>query len=208
MGKLRSVMKRAYFMPLFLVILAVCCGQHESKQADCSKHYDSALTSLQHYFNIKHDSIKLLETLDLYDKAIQCDTTNINAYQGKFTTVYLLGRYKESLKILDKIGQIGNYRDVKVLVSIGLVYERMDRMDSAKNIYNRALLECDKQFEKYPADSIRIICDKLYILAVDRGKEYSLKQLDQYLSDRPEDQMLLDFKLYLRDFDKNRILFK
>lgn len=175
---------------------------------DCLEYGDKAMQSLYVNLSQNEDSTHLYKTLALFDKAIKCNSSNLNILQGKFTALYLLGRYPESINVLNEIYIKSSKSDSKVLTFIGLVYEKMNLMDSARITYERALVDNKRQLSRHPQDSIQLFCDELFILAAFKGKDYSIKKLEDYMVRNPDDPMLETMKEYLRDFDKNRLLYR
>jgi len=166
----------------------------------------SAMDCLQDYYSSGNDSTHLFKALEFSDEAIACNKSNMVAYHIKFESLNLLGRYRKSLVVLDEIYELSGNSDIKTFAAKGLVYEKMGLADSARLIYGTALLQCDQRLKMKPADSVRWICDRFYVIAIEKGKDYALQRFDSRFANSI-DPALSAFRDYLVEFNKEKVLF-
>lgn len=195
------ISKSIYSLP-FLAFL-FCCGQ---SSPGCSRYGNEALGKLQEYYSSEKDTTHLLTALELSNKAIDCNPSNLVAYNVKLVALNFLGRYRESLTVLDKMYLLSGQADIRMFAEKGLVYEEMGLADSARQIYDAALSECDRRLSSKPADSVQLIFDKFYVVALYHGKDQALTEFDNYFHSS-NSTTLSSFRAYLLVLDKNRILF-
>jgi tetratricopeptide (TPR) repeat protein len=195
---------RLYF--ILLGISLTCCGQQKTDRDNCPELNNLAVASLQDYLQNGQDTLDLLKSLEFYDKAIGCDSSNAINYMGKLTVINMLGRFSESLKLNDKLYELSEGRDVHMLTAKGVTFERLGMIDSSKMYFDRAILAFDRQLALSPPDSLRIIGDRLYVIAITEGKASAIEKLQPYLAKYPNDSTLKLYEQILRDFDRKTIL--
>lgn len=198
-------MKLVLFLSLSFVSL--CCGQQKKNDLkECAQLSNQAIASLQDYLHKRQDTTNLVKAAEFYDSAIKCDSLNFINYQGKLTVINMLGQYRESIKLIDKLYDLSGKTDVHLLVTKALVFEKIGIMDSSKIYFDRAFRAYDAQLAQNPPDSLRIISDKLYLIAITQGKKSAMEGLQSYLVRHPNDPSLKLYEKILRDFDRNTIL--
>jgi tetratricopeptide (TPR) repeat protein len=182
-----------------------CCGQNKKDKLACSEFNMRGVEGLQTFKNSR-DSSALLKSLYFFDKAIECDPTNAINYQNKLIVLNQLSRLREALKVIDKVYELSDGKDVKLLVSKGIIYERLTQLDSSSLWYNKAFQKYSEQLERHTPDSIRIIGDRLYLTAIMEGKDSAMEKLKPYLSKYPNDSTLKLYEDLLQQFDRKVII--
>lgn len=200
-------MTKVKFLSVLLLscLFFLACSQERHEKGSCSEINSQASEKLYDYLYGDKDQKKLLVALELYDKAIKCDRLNSVNYQGKITVLRLLGKNRESLALLDTLFELSNRSDASVLVSKGILYEKMGMNDSSAIECTRALNIYDTKIKQKSSDSLRLICEKIYLTAITQGKEVAIQKFRPYLLAYPEDSTIKTYEIILRDFDRTLI---
>src|SRR5687768_8995645 len=83
--------------------ISSCSQERNKKEMDaCSVYSQQGAEALNDYLYNGKDKKKLLNSLALYDSAINCDSLNSINYQSKITILGLLNRQQEVIDVLDK----------------------------------------------------------------------------------------------------------
>lgn len=105
-------------------------SKNETADAACFKLIDKAVAKLQK-FGLAMDTTQLDSALFYYDEAINCDRTNDTKSANKATT---LGRYRESLTIIDnvfKVREVPTSKDLHFLMIKAWLYDKLGEKDSS-----------------------------------------------------------------------------
>jgi hypothetical protein len=201
-----SVLNCSCFFLIFLI--SVCCGQalKDNDLSRCSEFSRLATAKVQDYLLRGRDTIDLVQAASFYDQAILCDPSNSLHYQGKLTTVNMLGRFSESLKLIDKIYQLSGENDIQMIVAKAVIFEQTGAVDSSNVYYRIAYQAYDSRLAAKPPDSLRIVCERLYLTAIVEGKESAISKLKPYLERHPEDPTLIAYHELFLNFDRQSIL--
>jgi tetratricopeptide (TPR) repeat protein len=191
----------------FLSISFFCCSQsrENKKQNDGVNFNKQAVRKLQGFLQTG-DSTSLYESLQLYDKALANDSTDVISIQGKLTILSILGRFDASLTLVNRMLKMSRSNTPQLLISKALLFEKLRKQDSSRVYFDSALYLYDKLIEQKLPDSIITTCNRLYLIAIIKGKQEAMIELNQYLTKYPNDSTLKIYAELLRDFDRKTIL--
>lgn len=143
----------------------------------------------------KNDTFVITDAISLLDKAISIDSTYYLAYANKATLLSCLNRMKESLAAMKAIIRIKpDYAEGYVY--IGIIYEKLGLIDSAKINYNNAHVAYCQRIV-----NTNLIEDKInsaFVLSL-VDKEKGTKEMESLIENNPENETLLYWKKRLFD---------
>lgn len=204
-------MNKLTYIFIFLVMFSCVTDSHSpfSKtekaeiSAECVSANDSAVSFLHLYYQSK-DSTYLDSSLYMFERAIICDSNYFLAYANSFSVLCLKKKYEEAIKSIDKAIKLSN-NDPETILIKGYLYEKLFGLDSAKRIYKQVELEYKRRITLYP-DSIKLICDQLFFMAIIGDKENAIKKLDRYKTKYPESSLFEEYAEAIKFFDKEKFL--
>jgi tetratricopeptide (TPR) repeat protein len=120
------------------------------------------------------DTQRLNFAIELLNKAIKIDASNVNAFYCKFNIQTAMQNWKEALQSINKIIQI-SAPDVDNFIFQGSVYEMLNKPDSSIIAFKNALLLFDKKTNLGSND--QMLVDRAIIIAFIYGKEEAIKEL-------------------------------
>lgn len=120
------------------------------------------------------DTQRLNIGIELLNKAIELDDTNVNAFFCKFNIETAMQNWKEALPCINKIIQI-SAPNVDNFMYQGSVYEMLNKPDSSVIAFKNALLLFDK--ERNSAGNDQILVSRAVIIAFIYGREEAIKEL-------------------------------
>jgi hypothetical protein len=116
-------------------ILAACSkGSKKESPKECFPIIDKAVASLEK-FGLRLDTTDLDSALTYYDRAIQCDSSVVNGHRDNTETLATVGRYRESLTVIDnvfKIRDVPTSRELHFMMIKGWLYEKTGEKDSSE----------------------------------------------------------------------------
>jgi hypothetical protein len=115
-------------------ILAACETRHKESAKECFPIIDKAVASLEK-FGLRLDTTDLDSALSYYDDAIRCDSSNVGRRPGSTATIATVGRYRESLTIIDnvfKVRDVPTSRELHFMMIKGWLYEKIGEKDSSQ----------------------------------------------------------------------------
>lgn len=134
--------------------------------------------------------------IDLLNEAVKCDTTYFIAYSNLAIAYDRKKDYNDEMFALNKMLSLTN-NDPTYLVLKGMVFERMDKIDSANKTYQLAKIVFQKKLTEHPTATL--VNGIVLLTALTEGKDEAMKELNKQIKLHPE----LSSKLsYLSDFIK------
>ncbi len=196
---------RGFALIIFGFLHCFGCGQATEDTSSCANFTFKGSEKLNEYlFNGKNEK-HLSEALEQLNKAINCDSLNSDAYQKKISVLILLNRHQESLKCFDKVFELSKGNNAQVLVTKALVYEELGKTDSSKVTFKHAFDIYNRRLEQHPADSLTVICEKIFLISVVEGKDRAFKIFEPYLSMYPHDPTIKLYEIIFKDFDREAL---
>lgn len=194
---------------LFSLSLINSCTSNQSSGAwipskDCIKLNNQGAEYLMNY-PIEGET-GLNKAINFFEQAIKCDSTYVNAYMNLENALDHQRSYDDELKISNKLLIITN-NDPSILVTRGMLFEKMNNLDSAKNAYYLAKIGYEKKYNKHP-ENVNLIKEIILLKALTDGKEEAIKQLDVQIKIHPNlaSKLSGEYDFY-KDFDKHAFIY-
>lgn len=188
-------------LPLLLFVF-FCCSRKVTAD-NCTELNIQAVDALNEYTRSGNDSSQLLISLGFFNKAIECDSSNVINYQGKLSVMNLLGRNEESLKIINKLISLNDVRFASLFTTKALIFERIGVKDSSEVYFQKAFFDYDQQLALKPADSLKVMCEKLYLIAITENKDVAIEKLKTLEDKYPDDPTIRVYEEILMRFDRS-----
>jgi tetratricopeptide (TPR) repeat protein len=186
-----------------------CSSNHSNRMnspsIECIKFNNDGVVHLSNY---PVDGEKgLNEAIQLFKQAIKCDSMYYNAYINLTNAYDQKGNYSEEMIAFNKLLIITN-NDPSILFMKGMLFERMQYIDSAKQIYFLTRAAYAKKLTKYP-DDINAIRGIILLKAVTDGKDEAIKELNKQIKIHPK----LSSKLgeehgFYEEFDRHAFIYR
>ncbi len=209
-------MKTTFIVLLFLFFLR--CGSVPEKKVMTTslnkRNYNKRAIKLNNqaidqYMGIafdKLDTTKVLQIIDLFDKAIKLDTTYYLAYGNKAEFLARIGRYDDAIKTLDQV--INIYPKYKEgITMIGLLFDKLKQNKRAKEYYKKALSVYNAKIDQYP-DSVSLSINKIFIQFLMGNDSLATNSLDKLSVKYPKNENIKLFKEIYGNFDKKTFIAK
>jgi len=171
---------------------------------ECISINDSAMLMLSQSQYGETNKLILDTVLQLFNKAISCDTNFFSAYYNKLMVLGSLKRYNDEIIVINKILALRK-NDLVMYVKKGFIFEQIGQLDSAKIIYSIAEKEYTNKIKEYP-NNIELKTEKIMLTAIKDSKEEARIELERYIKEYPGNTMLLTCKEMLNNFDKEKVL--
>ncbi len=178
-----------------VLVLSACVflfANHSGKipPKECIKLNNDGVKHLMNYSMDEKDELN--KAVDLFKQAINCDSTYLTAYENLSNAYNQGNNNSEEMIILNKI-LILTKNAPTTLVSKGVLFEKMNHLDSAKEIYILAKQGFEKRLKKHP-DNIGLIEGMILLKAITDGKDEAIKEVDQQIKLHPELSSKLSFE--------------
>lgn len=157
--------------------------------------------------NYPENGAKGLNTaIDLFKQAIQYDSTYSTAYINLSTAYDHKGSYKDEMIISNKLLLLTNNAPATLILR-GILFEKMNNIDSAKKIYYLAKLENEKKLVTHP-DDVHLIEQLIELNALTEGKDAAIKELNAQVKMHPSLSSKLSYEYdFYKDFDRHAFIF-
>ena len=190
----------------FLSISIAACGQKPEKQPN----------SLKECVRLNDEGVKYLMKPSMNDKriidtaisyfyqAISCNSKYFVAYVNLANAYENKKEYKSAISVYDQLLYLSNNYP-GFLTRKGILFEKMDKVDSAKTIYLLSIQLYQKKLQtsKNDIDAIRGL---IYVKALTLGVDSALHELNKQMSMHPDLSEKLDNERYLyENFDRKAI---
>lgn len=133
----------------------------------------------------EEDTNRLKISLKYLDKAIELNVTNERAYTNKYNIQCSLGNYRAAIILIQNIADITKHYSHSYLVK-GLLFEKMNNMDSAKLNYKLSLEAYNQQIKVEPEFSALV--NRAIILSLLGNNAASMKAIEDVIKNNPSDQ--------------------
>lgn len=181
-------------------------GVKEYKKWDYSRLNDEAseIYGLIGKPNFKDDSVFLDVALLYLDRAIELNSVVVTAYQNKYNIVASFGRYREALKLMQKINSLSENFAYGYL-SQGLIYEKLNNLDSANYCYKKAYDLYTLSIKIKP--DINDLIHRVIVLELINQKDLASKELDRIILKYPDNKFAKAFKVeFINKFDRGKFI--
>jgi tetratricopeptide (TPR) repeat protein len=193
--------KLAFTLLLILVVINSCSQKLPPKKA----------------INLNNMGVKCLmefptndKTLDsaiiFFNQALQLDSTYVIAYMNLTTAYNRKHNYKNEMLILNKV--IGlHYGSPQVILTKGMLFERMNNVDSAKQCYQTADIKLQKKLIKNPND-VGLIEELIFLKAIANGKDAAIAETNEQIKKHPDltSKLTGQYSFY-KYFDRHNTIF-
>jgi tetratricopeptide (TPR) repeat protein len=141
----------------------------------------------------------LNEGLKKLDEAIKIDSQYFYSYLNKATIFKTLGHYDHALTEYEKAAKFDT-DNPELILSQGLIHEKMGRLDSAQKKYSEALALYDKLVKENP-DNTDFKISRAFLFVFTHGKEEALSQMS-YIEPKThqEKSKLKQMTAFIQDF--------
>lgn len=198
-----NYLKKATFLLFGFTTISSCTNNHSNKMGpsrECIKLNDDGTQLLLNYRGDNKDELD--KAINLFKQAINCDTTYSIAYVNLANAYDHEGSYKEEMACLNRLLVLNN-DDPTILVLKGMLFERMNQIDSAKQIYSLTKTAYEKRIAKTPND-INLIKGKIELKALTDGKSEAIKELREQIKTHPNLSSKLTEEYYFYEhFDRH-----
>jgi tetratricopeptide (TPR) repeat protein len=153
------------------------------------------------------DEHALVKAIELLKQAIKCDTTYITAYMSIAIAYDRAKNYNQELESYNRILVLfKNYP--WIMLEKAMLFERMGKIDSAKNVYNLSGIEIEQRLSKRPAN-INLIKALVQLKALTLGKDAAIEEINKEEELHPKLSSDLEFeRSFYSDFDHHSYVFR
>ena len=203
-----NYIKTVFSLLLSFIILNSCIMNHSNKviipPTECIKLNNSGVEYLMNY--PMNGEKGLNKSIDLFKQAIQCDSTYLNAYIGLANAYGQKKSYKEEMLAYNKLLVLAN-NDPSLLTQKGVLFERMNKIDSAKKIYYLTKIGFENRLAKTPGNP-NLISGMVFLTALIDGKNAAIKELNEQIKAHPELSPKLAYEYeYYKYFDRHAYVY-
>ena len=164
-----------------LCIIASCTYSQHVPSKSCILLNNKGVEYLQSF---PENEDELNKAVTLLKQATQCDSTYAIAYINLTNAYDRKHSYVEEMKAYNKLLMLTD-NSPSMLMEKGMLFERMDNIDSAKACYYLTKLGDEKKLVKHP-DDISSIEGLILIKALTDGKDEAVKELNEQIKMHPE----------------------
>ncbi len=148
---------------LFFLLLSISCQSStkpKTLQID-STSYALRQQAMKAAMEFKKDRSNFRKAIELLDSAIKISPDFYSAYSNKANFHLLLGQKQEALQSIDSMLRIKPESNM-AMIAKGTIYERMEKLDSAKSYY----LKATKRLEVLYKDSANVNTFSNYVVSL------------------------------------------
>ena len=176
-------MKKFNGIIFFIVLLLISCTSQDQNKINSKNNVQLAEKIIRENkkYSIEDTTANssLLKALTYLDKAIEFDSTNIQAYQDKIMVLTILGnRNSELIKPLLKLLEL-KPDFAEGFIQLGLIYENLKNYDSAKLAYRQASIRFLKRIpsdnRNYDLVFVEFLITKSKSATLEKLKEFDIK---------------------------------
>ena len=200
-----------FILIIFINIINGCSGQssNSSKESatskECIKLNDIAFQHMDKYNYAGNEKRQLDTALLFLKRAIQCDANYTIAYLNLASVYDKMNNYNAEMDATNKL-LILSKNDPAILIKKGVLFEKMNKVDSAKRLYSLAEKLYKEELTKYP-DSLRTMLDFILAKAISEGKDAAVKERNEQIRKHPKDSTdLINKTFFLENFDRKGFL--
>ncbi|MGN6640304.1 MAG: tetratricopeptide repeat protein [Mucilaginibacter sp.] len=144
--------------------------------------------------------------ISLLKQAIDCDPQFLAAYVNLANAYDKSNDYDKELAVINKELALSK-SDPSILLNKARLFEKSNKVDSAKNIYGLTQIILDEKLKKQP-NNIGLIQSKILLLALTVGKDEAMKELNHQINICPEYKKELQSEyLYFKNFDRHSYIY-
>jgi len=193
---------------LILLIFVNSCTYSQNANApsrDCIALNNQGVEYISNYPMNGKSGIN--QAIDLLQQAIQCDSTYLTAYINIANAYDKNHNYDGEMRAYNKILKLTNYDSPSIITQKGVLFEKINKIDSAKKYYDIAKIACKKKLIKHPEDA-EIIKELILLKALIIGKDEALKEIDEQIKLHPGLQEKLSGEYeYYKIFDRHAYIY-
>ncbi|RZA03727.1 MAG: hypothetical protein EOP47_02035 [Sphingobacteriaceae bacterium] len=167
----------------YVIALSSCKGQYKPSM-ECIVLNNKAFAHLERYQGMYGGDKKELDTaLTLISQAIKCDSNYFNAYVNMRVIYGHMANYNEAIAKDDKLWKLS--AEPHFLFDKGMLFDKINKPDSAKHNFLLARKFYEKQLIKKPANAV-IIYEIILLTAFIDGKERAMHEYEKQVKLHPE----------------------
>jgi len=149
---------------------------------------------------------ELDKAVDLFKQAITCDSTDWVFYNNLANAYEKKHNYNGELIELNKL-LILNENYPMFIISKGMVFEKINKIDSANKMYDFANVEFKKRLAKNPED-VGLIQGVIQLKAITLGKDSAIKEIDNQIKLHPNLSSKLSYEYeYYKYFNRHNYIY-
>lgn len=192
-------------LSLTLFTISSCKGQHSNIPAkECIELNNKGLDLLMNY--PMNGEQELDKAVDLFKQAITCDSTDWVFYNNLANAYEKKHNYNGELIELNKL-LILNENYPMFIISKGMVFEKINKIDSANKMYDFANVEFKKRLAKNPED-VGLIQGVIQLKAITLGKDSAIKEIDNQIKLHPNLSSKLSYEYeYYKYFNRHNYIY-
>jgi tetratricopeptide (TPR) repeat protein len=192
---------------IYLTIFLVSCNEvgidpiidTSVYEKHCIEYRDSAYNYL--IGNFKNKDLHL--GLELYDKAIQCDSNYYLAYHEKLGLLIIMGDYKDAICQMDEIVKMFKINTYQLYEERSNLYKLMNQKDSALFYSDKAYTMLINEVNIY-RDSIPILTDWILYTSAKKGKLLGKSLADSLVTVHSNSKALKAVREIILDIDSTK----
>lgn len=191
---------------LFVLLSIISCQTISNKQQALTDKKPEAIALNDRAGDIFTRNLdnkdSLLYAIELFEQAIDRDTTYSAPVSNKMNVLLYLKEYNQAITTGKDFLATGQ-GFAEFYQFVGLIYEKIGQPDSAE-FYQRKALEMFDERLQTDSNAINLGNKYLTLLMIDTSKkEKILTQLDSLIEQNPTNSTLLMTRETLKDFDRN-----
>jgi len=202
-------MKTKILISLLLLLLFSCHTKSPNTKAvnkeinKINKTKDDAEQLLK-YFNSTKDSIYLSRAENQIDSLIRRDINDIKLYQIKGNILRIRKRYDEFAKFMNE--STSHFPDSPhAFFGAGLAYEKINNIESSKEMFQKSLRLFDQLIVKYP--TVENYFNRCLVVCFLDGKQTGLEEFEKIeKSGKFEKASIEAYKGSIVNFDRNKYI--
>lgn len=197
--------KAVFSLILLLSVIISCKNSHRHiPSKECISLNNQGNDSLMDY--PMNGEKALNKAIDLFKQALKCDSNYFIAYMNLANAYDHKHSYNEEMIIYNKVLTLVK-NDPIILSLKGMLFEKMNHLDSAKNTYDLASATFKKRLRNKP-DDINLIRGIIELKAVTAGKEAAFKEIDGQIKRNPQlsSQLLIEYDIF-RYFNRHAFIY-
>ncbi|HEY9044500.1 MAG TPA: hypothetical protein VIN08_01330 [Ohtaekwangia sp.] len=207
--------KRAFILSVFILI---ACGDRDKTSNQTTRIEAYKPNSVALKLNNKasgligdaghtYDSLKnqLYDSAIIYlDKAIEIDSLYVLAYINKAQALQRKGSFEKAIGVLSRVQRI-KPDFPEILISQGFLLEKIGKIVSAEQQYNKALKAYEERLKSNPKDE-KTKSDIAFLYVFLKDKNAALDEIRNYLLENPESAQLKTTERYINALDRKTFI--